>query len=123
MPGLWKAWKAKGRLPTLPTSSLEISPNDAEIPTFPQIRRRRRMEKWKTKSRFSHFPTASIPLSQKNKRPSVVPFCSAAVENFHSALDSAIAESRKLKPEISFLGLGGRPIEDEVEFELLLDNR
>ncbi len=32
----------------------------------------------------------------------------------------AIAESRKLKPEISFVGAGGRPIEDEVEFELLL---
>jgi len=32
----------------------------------------------------------------------------------------AIAESRKLKPEISFIGIGGRPIEDEVEFELQL---
>ena len=32
----------------------------------------------------------------------------------------AIAESRKLKPEISFIGVGGRPIEDEVELELLL---
>jgi ribosomal protein S18 acetylase RimI-like enzyme len=32
----------------------------------------------------------------------------------------AIAESRKLKPEISYFGVGGRPIEDEVEFELLL---
>jgi GNAT superfamily N-acetyltransferase len=32
----------------------------------------------------------------------------------------AIAESRKLKPEISFFGIGGCPIEDEVEFELLL---
>jgi len=32
----------------------------------------------------------------------------------------AIAESRKLKPEISLFGVGGRPIEDEVEFELLL---
>jgi GNAT superfamily N-acetyltransferase len=33
----------------------------------------------------------------------------------------AIAESRKLKPEISHFGVGGRPIEDEIEFELLLD--
>jgi ribosomal protein S18 acetylase RimI-like enzyme len=32
----------------------------------------------------------------------------------------AIAESRKLKPDISFRGVGGRPIEDEVELELLL---
>jgi hypothetical protein len=52
MPGLWKAWKAKSRLPTLSTSPLEISPNGGEIPTFPQLRRRGRMEKWKTKSRF-----------------------------------------------------------------------
>jgi hypothetical protein len=33
----------------------------------------------------------------------------------------AIAESRKLKPEISQFGVGGRPIEDEIEFELLLE--
>lgn len=33
----------------------------------------------------------------------------------------AIAESRKIKPEISYFGVGGRPIEDEIEFELLLE--
>jgi ribosomal protein S18 acetylase RimI-like enzyme len=33
----------------------------------------------------------------------------------------AIAESRKLKPGISRFGIGGRPIEDEIEFELLLE--
>ena len=87
MPGLWKAWKAKGRLPTLPTSPLCISPNDGEIPTFPRIRRRRRMEKWKTKSRFPTFPPPRFLPLKKNKRPSVVPFCSAAVGNFHAALD------------------------------------
>jgi ribosomal protein S18 acetylase RimI-like enzyme len=32
----------------------------------------------------------------------------------------AIAESRKLKPEIALVGIGGRPIEDEIEFELPL---
>lgn len=32
----------------------------------------------------------------------------------------AIAESRKLKPEIPLLGVGGHAIEDEVEFELPL---
>jgi hypothetical protein len=32
----------------------------------------------------------------------------------------AIAESRKLKPEISRFGVGGRPIDDEVEFELVV---
>jgi hypothetical protein len=40
MPGLWKAWKAKGRLPPLATSPLEISPKGGAIPTFPQLRRR-----------------------------------------------------------------------------------
>ena len=65
MPGLWKEWKAKGRLPTLPTSPLEISPKDGEIPTFPQLRRRRRMEKWKTKDRFSTFPPPRIYMSEK----------------------------------------------------------
>src|SRR4051812_20916213 len=67
MPGLWKAWKAKGRLPTLPTSPLEISPKTGEIPTFPQLRRRRRMEKWKTKSRFPTFPPPRFLSLLKNK--------------------------------------------------------
>jgi hypothetical protein len=35
MPGLWKAWKAKSRLPTPSTSPLEISPKGSEISTFP----------------------------------------------------------------------------------------
>jgi len=35
----------------------------------------------------------------------------------------AIAESRKLKPDISLFGVGGRPIEDEIEFELVLESR
>jgi GNAT superfamily N-acetyltransferase len=34
---------------------------------------------------------------------------------------AAIAESRKLKPEISRLGVAGRPIEDEIEFEWVVD--
>jgi len=38
MAGLWKAWKAKGRLPPLSTSPLGISPSADEIPTFPQLR-------------------------------------------------------------------------------------
>src|SRR5436853_7081735 len=68
MAGLWKAWKAEGRLPPLPTSPLGISPTAGEIPTFPQLRRRRRMEKWKTKSRFPTFPPPRF-LSQKRTRP------------------------------------------------------
>jgi hypothetical protein len=60
MARLWKAWKAKSGLPPLSTSRLEISPKAGEIPTFPQLRRRRRMGKWKTKSRFSTFPPPRI---------------------------------------------------------------
>ena len=33
----------------------------------------------------------------------------------------AQSPNRKLNPEIPLLGVGGRPIEDEVEFELLLN--
>ena len=67
MPGLWKAWKAKGRLPPLSTSPLGISPKAGEIPTFPQLRRRGRMEKWKTKSRFPTFPPPRIYIDLKDK--------------------------------------------------------
>jgi hypothetical protein len=56
MPGLWKAWKAKRRLPTLSTSPLEISPKGGEIPTFPQLGRSG-LGKWKTKRQVSHFPS------------------------------------------------------------------
>ena len=56
MPGLWKAWKAKSRLPTLSTSPLEISQKGGEITTFPQLGRSG-LEKWKTKGRFPTFPS------------------------------------------------------------------
>jgi hypothetical protein len=70
MPGLWKAWKAKGRLPPLSTSPLEISPKHGEIPTFPQFRRRGRMEKWKTKSTFPTFPPPrTLSLKTRHTRP------------------------------------------------------
>src|SRR5215469_13102483 len=68
MPVLWKAWKAKSRLPTLSTSPLEISPKPGEIPTFPQLRRLGRMEKWKTKSRFPTFPPPRISIFKGKKQ-------------------------------------------------------
>jgi len=55
MPGLWKAWKAKRRLPTLSTSPFGNLAKGGEIPTFPQLGRSG-LEKWKTKSRFPTFP-------------------------------------------------------------------
>ncbi|HEY0605473.1 MAG TPA: GNAT family N-acetyltransferase [Herpetosiphonaceae bacterium] len=33
---------------------------------------------------------------------------------------NALAESRKLKPEIPLVGLGGKPLRDEIEFEFRL---
>jgi hypothetical protein len=105
MPGLWKAWKAKGRLPTLSTSPLEISPTAGEISTFPQLRPRRRMEKWKTKSRFPTFPPPRFHClknkknhagglrprpRQRSRAASVVPFSSAPVVSCHSALDTSV---------------------------------
>jgi len=44
--------------------------------------------------------------------------CGMRLANVHRG---AIADSRKLKPEISRFGVGGRPIEDEIEFEWLLE--
>jgi hypothetical protein len=83
MAALWKAWKAKGRLPTLSTSPLGISPKGAEIPTFPQLRRRFPLSKPK-----HNTGGLSPPARGGNPRPpSMVPFCSAAVGNFPSALD------------------------------------
>jgi len=67
MPGLWKAWKAKGRLPTLSTSPLEISPKTGEIPTFPQLRRRRRDGKVENQKQVFHFPTATNPSLSKQE--------------------------------------------------------
>ena len=66
MAGRWKAWKAKGRISTLPTAPWK-SRKTGEIPTFPQLRRRRRMEKWKTKNRFPTFPPPRfLYLKKKN---------------------------------------------------------
>ena len=61
--GCGKRGKPKAGFPPFPRAPWEISPTAGEIPTFPQRRRRRRMEKWKTNSRFPTFPTAAIPLS------------------------------------------------------------
>ena len=61
--------KQLGReFPEMLTSVIQVDDLDGsrkvllgEIPTFPQLRRRRRMEKWKTKSRFPTFPPPRIP--------------------------------------------------------------
>ena len=53
MPGLWKAWKAKGRLSTL-------------IPTAPAMKADGKVE---NQNQVSHFPTAAnSPHSQEKAR-------------------------------------------------------
>ena len=98
MTGAWKTRKTKSRFSFVSHSPWK-SPGDFHIPTAPVKR-----GKVENQKQVSHFPTASISLSLKNKtarrvgfalRPrrrfspaSVVPFCSAVVGNFHSALDN-----------------------------------
>ncbi len=68
--GLWKAWKAKSRLPPLSTSPLEISPKDGGIPTFPQLRRRGGWKSGKPKAGFplSHRPEFSFSQNKTRGR-------------------------------------------------------
>ena len=56
MPGLWKTWKADGRLSHSFHEPLGISTKAGEIPTFPQLRRQGRMERRKTKITFPTSP-------------------------------------------------------------------
>jgi hypothetical protein len=74
MPGLWKVWKAKKRLPTLPTSPLEISPKnrrDSHIPTAPATKADGKVENQK---QVSHFPTAISYVRKTNgKRAGFAP--------------------------------------------------
>jgi hypothetical protein len=63
MPGLWKAWKAKGRLPPLSTSPLGISRRDSHIPTAPATKADGKVGNQK---QVFHFPTApNIYMSKK----------------------------------------------------------
>jgi hypothetical protein len=67
MPGLWKAWKAKSRLPPLSTSPLEISPKgrrDFHISTAPATRADGKVENQK---QVSHFPTATNVYGSQEK--------------------------------------------------------
>ena len=80
MAGLWKARKAKGRLLSLSTSPLDISPSAGEIPTFPQLRRvllllerkasKQRTEKcgrWKSGNPKAGFPLSHRPESLRQQ--------------------------------------------------------
>src|SRR6266481_5602534 len=67
MAGLWKAWKAKNRLPPLSTAPWKSRQKAGEIPTFPQLRRLRR-GKVENQKQVSHFPTAFSYMKEKTKK-------------------------------------------------------
>ena len=102
MPGLWKAWKAKGRLPTLPTSPWKSRQKAARFPHSHSSGDEGGWKSGKPKAGFplSHRLDSSLSKEQNRSaggiRPlpawalrsaTMVPFCSAAVGNFHSSLD------------------------------------
>ena len=96
-----------------PLGNLAKRRRDSHIPTAPATKADGKVE---NQRQVSHFPTASIPLSLRTKQnrsagglraAPVVPFCSAEVGNFHSALDrmdelekarNFIAHNRMLLP-------------------------
>ncbi len=67
MPGLWKAWKAKSRLPPLSTAPWKSRQEQARFPTFPQLRREAGGGKVENQKQVSHFPTATNPFSPGTK--------------------------------------------------------
>jgi hypothetical protein len=68
MPGLWKAWKAKSRLPTLSTSPLgNPAKGQARFPHFHSAGDEGD-GKVENQKQVSHFPTAPNLLSQNRKK-------------------------------------------------------
>ena len=105
-----------------PSEPLKSRPRrrDSHIPTAPATQADGKVE---NQTQVFHFPTASIPLLSERTRPRrsraspsawrrsaplVVPFCSGAVGNFHSALDSRRGVNEKLLP-LPQSGQGQRP--------------
>ena len=71
MPGLWKAWKAKSRLPPLSTAPWKSRQRQARFPHF-HSSGDYAVEKWKTKPRFPTFPPRSLMFENRteNRRAS-----------------------------------------------------
>lgn len=72
MPGLWKAWKAHSRLPTLSTSPLGNLANrrrDSHIPTAPAMQADGKVENQQQVSHFSHRRDSSLfkPKTQRRR--------------------------------------------------------
>jgi hypothetical protein len=69
MPGLWKAWKAKNRLPPLSTAPWKSRQEQARFPHFHSSGGKQADGKVENQKQVSHFPTATNPLSPGTKNP------------------------------------------------------
>ena len=84
MPGLWKAWKAKNRLPTLSTSPLGISPRAGEISTFPQLRRLLAISgRTAGKKRIGSVGGGKLEIQNQDSHFSTAPTACGSKENDH----------------------------------------
>jgi hypothetical protein len=61
MPGLWKAWKAKNRLPPLSTAPWKSRQEQARFPHFHSSGGKQPDGKVENQKQVSHFPTATNP--------------------------------------------------------------
>src|SRR6266705_5569168 len=67
MPGPWKAWKAKSRLPPLSTAPWKSRQEQARFPHFHSSGGKQADGKVENQKQVSHFPTATNPLSPGTK--------------------------------------------------------
>jgi hypothetical protein len=67
MPGLWKAWKAKSRLPPLSTAPWKSRQEQARFPHFHSSGGKQADGKVENQKQVSHFPTATNPFSPERK--------------------------------------------------------
>ena len=63
MPGLWKAWKAKSRLPPLSTAPWKSRQGQARFPHSHSSDGKQADGKVENQKQVSHFPTATNPFS------------------------------------------------------------
>jgi hypothetical protein len=67
MPGLWKAWKAKSRLPPLSTAPWKSRQEQARFPHFHSSGGKQADGKVENQKQVSHFPTATNPFLPEPK--------------------------------------------------------
>src|SRR5438128_9631015 len=72
MAGLWKAWKAKSRLPPLSTAPWKSRQRQARFPHF-HSSGDYAVEKWKTKPRFPTFPPRSLMFEDRTENRRATP--------------------------------------------------